>query len=153
MVMIGTTFYPREKVEAPEGTAEHQTKIALFEDTYVKRWQACVNFGKWITADESRCQGWYNSCMTVGPEPKPIRTGASFYSAAVTYGALAGYKLFARCYGGQNDGDLSSTCHENCVSDQKFVNLFDIMLHLFKSQGRCVTCDPAYMSDIMAQIS
>jgi hypothetical protein len=50
--------------------------------TYLlKRWQACVNPGKWITTDESRVAGWYHSVMTIGPDPKPIRTGATLHTA------------------------------------------------------------------------
>ena len=30
------------KQEKKEGTATHQTKIGLFEDAYVKRWQECI---------------------------------------------------------------------------------------------------------------
>jgi hypothetical protein len=40
----------------------------------MKRWQAIVNPGRWITTDESRVAGWYHSVMTFGPDPKPIRT-------------------------------------------------------------------------------
>ena len=31
--------------------ATHCIKWALIEDAYVKRWQDCVKFGKWVTAD------------------------------------------------------------------------------------------------------
>ena len=31
--------------------------------------------------DESCCEGWYNSCMTVVLEPKPIHTGTIHYTA------------------------------------------------------------------------
>ena len=66
-----------------------------------------VNFGKWLTADESRVAGWYKSCMTQGPEPKPIRTGATLHSLCVTEGKLSTYELFVRVYGGKQDGDLN----------------------------------------------
>ena len=41
-----------------DGTAQHQKKHAQLEDTYNARWQAaCVIFGHWVTADESRFTG------------------------------------------------------------------------------------------------
>ena len=40
-----------------DGTATHRTKIGLFEDVYVSRWIECVIFGRWLTADKSRCAG------------------------------------------------------------------------------------------------
>jgi hypothetical protein len=70
------------------------------DDGYNMRRQAIVNFGKWITTDENRVAGWYHSVMTIGPEPKPIRTGA-------TLGPLHTYKLFARTYGGKGDEDIN----------------------------------------------
>jgi len=69
--------YGDPKVEADVSTAAHRLKHGLLEDAYNNRWQAVVDFGKWITADESRVAGWYHSAMTIGPEPKPIRTGAT----------------------------------------------------------------------------
>ena len=35
---------------------------------------------------------------------------------------------------------------------QKWVNMYDLMLGLFKGAGWCVTMDSAYMGDIMAQV-
>ena len=58
-----------------------------------------------------------------------------------------------RVFGGKHDADLSATRHENCVTDQKWVHLYDMMLTLFKGNGHCVTCDLAYMGDTMAQVS
>ena len=110
-----------------------------------------VNYGKWMTADESRVAGWYNSMMTVGPEPKPIRTGATLHTLCITEGPLSSYKLFARVYGGKSDGDLNKET-ENASTLQKWINLYNIMLHQFKGKGRGVTMDSAYMGDIMAQI-
>ena len=94
-------IYDHPKEEVKEGTASHRTKHGVFEDAYVKRWQQCVKFGKWMTADESRAAGWYHSVCTVGPEPKPIRTGCTLHTLCVTHGDLASYKLYARCYGGK----------------------------------------------------
>ncbi len=86
--------------------------------------------------------------MTVGPEPKPIRTGATLHSFCVTKGPLSTYKLFVRAYGGKTDGDLDGK-HQNTATTQKWVNLYDIMLGNFKGKGHCVTMDSAYMGDIM----
>ena len=110
-----------------------------------------MHFGRLVTADESRVAGWYKSAMTIGPEPKPIRTGATIHSLCVTHGPLRAYKHFVRVYGGKSDGDLE-TKHQNTATLQKWVNLYNIMLHSFKGAGRCVTMDSAYMGDIMALI-
>jgi len=59
----------------------------------MKRWQAVVNPGKWITTDESRVAGWYHSAITIGPEPKPIQTGATLHTVCITNGPLHTYKL------------------------------------------------------------
>jgi hypothetical protein len=146
-----TNEYFDSKDEAKEDTAQHRKKFALLEDAYNKRWQAMVNFGKWLTADESRVAGWYKSVMTVGPEPKPIRTGATLHSLCVTEGSLRTYKLFVRVYGGKLDGDLARR-HENTETKLKFVSLYDIMLDSFKGQGHCMVMDSAYMGDVMALI-
>ena len=66
-----------------------------------------MTFGLWITMDESRLKGWYKSCMTIGPEPKPIRTGATLHTVCVSQGPLASYLLCARAYGGSTDEDLN----------------------------------------------
>ena len=123
----------------------------MLEDGYNRQWQAMVHFGRSMTADESRIAGWYHSPMTMGPEPKPIRTGCTLHTLCVTYGILATYKLFARAYGGKTDSALDHR-NINTHNTQKWVNLYDIMLDPFKGAGRCVTMDSAYMGDIMAQI-
>ena len=86
--------YTTENVEADKDTAKHCCKFAVIEDAYNKRWQAVVKFGRWVTADESRVAGWYHSVITVGPEPKPIRTGATMHTLCVTHRPLKTYKLF-----------------------------------------------------------
>ena len=143
--------YSGVKEEPGEETAKHRRKFAVLEDGYNKRWQAIVKFGRWVTADESRIAGWYHSPMTVGPEPKPIRTGCTLHSLCVTHGPLRTFKLFVRAYGGASDMDLDQV-HENVQSTQKWVKLYDIMLDGLKGEGRCFTIDSAYMGDIMAQI-
>jgi len=145
------TIYSDVKVEPDEDTASHRMKFSLLEDMYNNRWQACVNYGKWVTADESRIAGWYKSAMTIGPEPKPIRTGVTMHTLCVTKGKLSTYKLFARCYGGQSDGDLCRL-HPNCESLLKFVTLYSIMLSSFMGRGHCLVMDSAYMCDQMALI-
>ena len=108
----------------------------------MKRWQAIVNFGKWITTDESRVAGWYHSVMTCGPEPKPIRTGATLHTVCVTEGPLSTYKLFARTYGGKTDEDMNKR-NEHTVTKLKMVSLYDFMLDPFKNKGHCVVMDSA----------
>ena len=99
-------MYDDSKVEAGQSTTTHRKKHGLLEDSYNGRWQAVVNFGMWITADESRVAGWYHSVMTIGPEPKPIRTGATLHTFCITKRPIHSYKLFARSYGGANDEDM-----------------------------------------------
>ena len=144
-------YFMDPKVEHDGSTAAHRTKFSMVEDGWNSRWQEIVNFGKWLTMDESRVAGWYKSMMTCGPEPKPIRTGATLHTLCVTHGPLATFKLHARVYGGAKDDDLDGI-HTHTTNLQKWVNLYDLILKPFKGKGRCVTMDSAYMSDIMAQI-
>ncbi|KAL3797759.1 hypothetical protein ACHAW5_007546 [Stephanodiscus triporus] len=95
-----------EMEEKHVSTANHRRK---FE---------CVTAGKALTHDKSRIAGWYKNEITCGPDPKPIRTGATLHSLAISFGILAGYKLHARTFGGKNDGDLGML-HENCMTIQK----------------------------------
>jgi hypothetical protein len=145
------SIYTDEKYDVHPDSATHRKKHGGLEDFFWKRWQQCVNFGRELTADESRVAGWLHSVMTIGPEPKPIRTGATLHSLCVTRGPMATYKLFVRAFGGKTDSDLAGR-HLNCGTTQKWVNLYNIMLHPFKGRGHNVTMDSAYMGDIMAQI-
>jgi len=143
--------YPAERCAPSPQRARHRKKHGTLEDAYNKRWRTIVKAGRWLTADESRVAGWFHSSMTIGPEPKPIRTGATLHTLCVTHGPLRTFKLFARTYGGKYDADLDQQ-NVHTATLQKFVNLFDIMLDPFKNDGRCVTMDSAYMGDIMALI-
>ena len=143
--------YPDAKVQADESTAAHRLKHGLLEDGYNKRWQAIVNFGKWITTDESRVAGWYHSVMMIGPEPKPTRTGATLHTVCITYGPLGTYKLFARVYGGKDDEDMD-VHNPHTVTKLKMVSLYDFMLDPFKHRGHCVVMESAYMGDAMCQV-
>ena len=52
--------------------------------------------------------GWYHSVMTIGPEPKPIQTGATLHTDVyITNGPLHAYKLFASVYGGKGNKDIN----------------------------------------------
>jgi hypothetical protein len=117
----------------------------------MQRWQAIVNPGKWITTDESRVAGWYHSVMTIGPEPKLIRTGATLHTVCITNGPLSTYKLFARVYGGKGDEDIN-IYNEHTATKLKMVSLYDLMLDPFKGVGHCVVMDSAYMEDAMCQV-
>ena len=70
--------------------------------------------------------------MTNGPEPKPIRTGATLHTVCVTHGDLSTYKLFARVYGGRYDQDIDKH-NKNTVTKLKMVSLYDFMLHTILS--------------------
>jgi hypothetical protein len=124
----------------------------MFEDGFNIRWKECIEFGKWLTFNESRVAGWYHSPITQGPNPKPIWTGATTHSLAITHGDLALYKVHVRVFGGKMYGDLGKT-KDNTVTIQKWVNFLSVMLDTFKNNGYCVTMDSTYMGDIMAMIS
>jgi hypothetical protein len=83
--------------------------------------------------------------MTIGPEPKPIQTGATLHTVCVTDGPLSTYKLFARTYdGGKGDEDINRRHHKHTVTKLKMVSLYAFMLHPFKHNGHCVVIDSAY---------
>jgi hypothetical protein len=75
--------------------------------------------------------------MTVGPEPKPIRTGATLHTVCITNGPLSINKLFARTYGGKGDKDIG-VHNPHTVTKLKMVSLYDFMLDPFKHNGHCV---------------
>ena len=87
--------YPEAKCAASEDTAKYRKKYGMLEDGYNKRWQQIVRAGRWLTADESRFAGWFHSSPTIGPEPKPIRTGCTLHTLCVTHGALKTYRVAA----------------------------------------------------------
>ena len=89
-------IYPDEKYEPSPDSPQHKRKFDHMENGFNERWKECVHFGRWVTADESRVAGWYNSSITIGPEPKPIRTGATIHNLCITKGPLATYKLHCR---------------------------------------------------------
>jgi hypothetical protein len=103
------------------------------------------------TSIESRVAVWYHSGITIGPEPKPIRTGAIIHSICVTFGDLSTFKLHCRVYEGKHDESLNHV-HENTANTQKWVNLYDEMIDEFKGIGMCKTMDLACMGDIIGQI-
>jgi hypothetical protein len=74
--------------------------------------------------------------MTIGPEPTPIRTGATLHTVCVTHGPLSTNKLFARVYGGKYDEDIDRH-NKNTVTK--------LMLDPFKHNGHCVVMDSAYI--------
>ena len=88
-------------------TAKHRKKIGDVEDAFNRCWKEALTPGKWLTFEKSRVVGWYNSPITMGPEPKPIRTIATMNSLCVTKGSLATYELHVRTYGGKSDKNLS----------------------------------------------
>ena len=142
--------YLDSKYKSPD-LARHRAKFATVEDAYNARWKEVVIFGRCLTFDESRIAGWYKSAITIGPDPKPIRTGATVHSMCVTFGPLAGFKLHVRVYGGKTDEDLCKTTSYTGTT-QKFINLLDEFLSEFKGLGHYATMDSAYMGDVMAQI-
>jgi hypothetical protein len=145
--------YLDEKVEATP-TAKHRVKFGMVEDAFNKRWKELVTFGVHITFDESRVAGWYKSSITIGPEPKPIRTGATLHSMCVTFGPLATYKLHVRAYGGREDEEMNKKTKnvEGGKSKQKFINLLETFFADFMGRGHIATMDSAYMGELAAQV-
>jgi hypothetical protein len=120
-----------EKHVSPGVMASHQQKFGEVEDAINRRWKECVTAGKALTHNKRRIAGWYKNEITCGPEPKPIRTGATLHSLAVSFGILAGYKLHTQTFGGKNDGDLDMQ-HKNCMTIQKWINLLSLMIDDYK---------------------
>ena len=89
--------------------------------------------------------------MTIGPEPKPIRTGATLHTVCITDGPFSTYKLFARVYGGKGDQDIN-VHNEHTVTKLKMVSLYNFMLESFKGKGHCVVMDSAYMGDAQCHV-
>ena len=112
----------------------------MIEDEDVKQWQQCVKFGQWIIADKSRLAGWYHSACMIGPDEKPIHTGAATLHsmAVITHKKLMFYKLYARTYGGKHNGNIQGW-HKHNINKAKFCNLFNIMLSLFCGKGHHAT--------------
>ena len=143
--------YKNARESNAQGTTNHQRKFGMIEDGYNCRWQAMVNFVRRATNDKSRIAGWYKSPLTIGPEPRPISTGATLHTICITDSPLATYKLFARAYIYKSDS-LLYHINDNTLTKQKWIDLYDIMLDSFKGAGLCVTMKSAYMGDVMAQI-
>ena len=143
--------YNYEQILADEGTTRHRMKFSHLEEAYNRWWRKCVNVGKWLCMDESRLKGWLKSCMTLGPDPKPIRTGATQHTVCIAEGELSMYKVFARVYGGKADMELKKT-NDYTKSALVWINLFDKILEPYKGKGHTVVCDSAYMSDALGMI-
>jgi hypothetical protein len=127
--------------EETEGAVWHSRKFSEVEEAFSARWQACVRGARGITMDESRLPGWYHSGMTVGPEPKPVRTGATAHTVCVTEGKLSRFLLLWRTYGGRTDEGLSDP------GVGKWIQLMDIILKTWYGKGHIVTMDSAYVSE------
>ena len=90
--------------------------------------------------------------MTVGPEPRLIRTRATMHLMCVTEGALASYMLHVGTYRSKHDKDLNRTT-ENTVTTQKVINLLEEILNpWFVRRGCCITMDSAYMGEPLAMV-
>ena len=75
--------YPEDDQDHDAYAAAHRVKFGLIEDAFVQRWQQCVLFGRWITADKSCLVGLYHSPCMIGPNPKPIQNWC--YAAFTCY--------------------------------------------------------------------
>jgi hypothetical protein len=138
--------YTNKKQCSPDGTVQQRKKFSMLKDDL-----KCVMFGCWLTFDKSRVAGCYHSPIMHGPDPKPIHTGATIHSLAITHGNLVLYKVHVCVFGRTTDRNLGKA-NENTITTQKWVNLLSLMLDNFKNKGHCITMDSAYMGDIMAMI-
>ena len=74
----------------------------------------------------------YCFTCTIGPDPKPICTGTTLHSIAVTHGKLQFYKLYAHTYDGGISNCNLKGWYEHTEIEQQLVNLFDLtMISLF----------------------
>ena len=62
------------------------------------------------------------------------------------------HRLHAKVYGGKHDQGLNKT-HQNTANTQKWVNLYNKILNVFKGLGMCCAMDSVYMGNILAQIA
>ncbi len=99
----------------------------MFKDGFNRWWKECLILGRWLTFDKSHVAGWYHSPITQGPDPKPIHTGATIHSLAITHSNLVLYKVHVCVFGGATDEDFGKQ-NENTVTTQKWVNLLLLML-------------------------
>lgn len=140
------TICPDAREEPRHGTPFHRRKFSVLEDAHCGRWQDLVDFGKWITADESRIAGWCESSTTIGPEPKPVRTGATLHTLCISKGSLQSCELCAWTHGGKSDAELRDPACESKMN----ICLCSKMLHRREGNGHCVCMDSACVSDGMA---
>ena len=106
----------------------------MFEDGFNRWHKECLNFGRLLIFNKSRVVGCYHSPIMQGPDRKPIRTGATIHSLAITHSNLTLYKVHVCMFGGVTDGDLDKM-NDNTVTTQKWVNLLLLMLDSFKNNG------------------
>lgn len=68
----------------------------------------------------------YKSGITIGTDPKPIRTGAAIHSlCVVTEGLFVAFKLHCRVYGGAADKDLNHKNDNTAITLKlKWANLY-----------------------------
>lgn len=76
--------YADKKLKPLPEVSHHRHKFKHIDDRYNYRWEKCLDFGKWVTTDESHVDGCYKFSITVGPEPKPKRTGATMCDEGAT---------------------------------------------------------------------
>ena len=126
--------------ESEEGP-RHSRKFGELQRRYCERWQSMVLPGRDLCMDESRVPGWYHSAMTLGPDPKPVRTGSTAHTICVGQGPLMRFLMAWRTYGGRTDEGLAS------LDTGKWIQLFDTMVKPWIGKGHVVTLDSAYNSE------
>ena len=79
MLPGGRYKYLDKQVESP-ATVSHRVTFRMVKDSFNKRRKELLTYVLHITFDRSRVAGWDTSSITIGPEPKSIRTGATLHS-------------------------------------------------------------------------
>ena len=127
-------------------------KSSPLEDARNRMWHSVVDFGKWLTVDESQIAGWCHSPITQDPEQKPIWMSATLHSLCDTKGHLSAHKLFAPVCGDKRKFDLNKQ-HPDTASVSKHVSLQSIVIQSFTGRGCCLVMDIIHMGDIVALIA
>jgi hypothetical protein len=129
------------RVEPPA----HLHKLGCLEDAYNERSFECIEPGWCLCGDESMMQMFYHSCMTIGPLPKPTRTGAETHRLCCGSGPFCGVNLYSRIYGGKTDTGLVRRAKEKQIG--KTTAIWDQTVAPYGGEGRDLLLDSAHLNE------
>ena len=84
-MLLWEDVYADKKYEPSPEAERHRRKYEHIKDGFNRRWKECVNFGRWITADESRLAGWYKSGITIVLEVSELTSLESLLSKVIVF--------------------------------------------------------------------